>query len=384
MNNILNATYFAQNYYFKLNNSDVKTEDKDNVNTQQNSQAATAEENTANLSDLTKEFFWEANIGIISSEELCTRLKNMGISFTYSEAEVNAEINGNSYKYSKKNDNNNSNNNETKNLSEQIFSFDEILKVGFSPSDITKYFSLDKDKDGKLGYKINASVNVGDANYLERFYEDIIKQKIDKITLKFEAGAITFNEIISELAKIGVKNIKQEENSQGCPTITFEYGRQSSEIVNTVQQNVNIKWATFFISKQPLNMFVPILEKIAGVTDVEYRENEDGLRQITYKVDKVPHTFIQSSLATTENNEFEDFYDDTGCTVDQLKNLGFNESEIDKYFNPEHNDNEHPERSTKKLKHNIVINGEKIYTVKDLQAVVVYDRIRKESEAENK
>jgi hypothetical protein len=151
-------------------------------------------------------------------------------------------------------------------------------------------------------------------------------------------------------------------------------------IKNTAKKEVNLEWLAYFSGNTSFDEFANSVEKIRGVTDVNHEIDEDGHHVLTFNIDNERITLIAARNVNKAEEEIgTKLFDDNERTYLELHHLGFNDTEIDEYFNLAAKDAENDDYSTFKLKHNIKINGEEITSVLDLQYYVVYGRIKKES-----
>ena len=187
-------------------------------------------------------------------------------------------------------------------LKGQLFSMDEIIDAGFNSVDIAKYFVLVRGNDGNFYYEIRT--DAGEAQSLDEFYSNIMQEKAAGVIEKYEAGTITFVEIIQELKQLGFTGITGEVNADGTCVIYYQCGDDTFTVEDTTMKDINQEWNKCRSAGDSVESFAKTLESFRGVTDVEYSKTDYGTEKITFKLDGILHTFT-SIPANTELPEEE-------------------------------------------------------------------------------
>lgn len=232
---------------------------------------------------------------------------------------------------------------------------EDILAMGFTEEEISKYFYstqprilndngeyvLPDNVEDTFAVKKGIQINGRTVNSLDDLKYELFEAPVVELMNKVRAGAITQSQIVEELQKLGATNIEEkpiEDDPLGRTTITYTY---------------------------------------RGVTNTFIPQNLTVVKEPTVKYDENGEAFI----TVTE---------DSAYSREALRNFGFTDSDLSKYFdrisiNDVSQDGFRAKKAEQaaskdgycfKLKSGIVINGYEVKTVVDLYYFAVLAKLK--------
>ena len=211
----------------------------------------------------------------------------------------------------------------------------KLLAMGFNEDEIKKYFhtrylsAIGDTASGNEPFVLKSGIQINGraVNSLDDLKFELFEAPIQTLMSKVEAGAITQNQIIEELQKLGATNIEEkpiENDPLGRTTITYTYRGKTNSLI-------------------PQNLTVVEPPK------TDYDENGEAF------------------VTCLDGNAYS--------REELIRGYGFRDNDLSRYFDKT-NQKTGSDNNYYKLKSGIIIEGYEIKTIRDLYYFVVLARLK--------